>query len=107
VEIRCDPKGNRTIVHISGEVDMHQSPELEKILSKLTDQKVSEILVNLSQTTYLDSSGIATLVECFRKVKVYGGKFCLVELNEKILPIFEIMRLDKVFTICSTMAEVQ
>lgn len=106
MEISCDQKDGKTIVHIRGEVDMHKSPELEKVLDELTQKKTNEIIVNLSQTFYLDSSGIATLVECLRKVRAYDGKFYLIELNEKIKPIFEIMRLEKVFAIHSSLSDI-
>ena len=58
-----------------------------------------ELGVDLSKVTYIDSSGLAILIEGMQNVTAYGGKFALVGLQETVRPIFEIARLDQVFRI--------
>ena len=65
----------------------------------MIDQKPARLIVDLSDVTYIDSSGLAVLIEGMQNVEAYGGKFCLTGLQENVLPIFEIARLDQVFLI--------
>jgi len=106
VEITEKKQGEFMVFFISGEVDMHNSPDLEKKLGEYTSKKTKGIIIDLSDATYLDSSGIATLVECYRKTREYEGTFYLAALHDKIRPIFEIMRLEKVFPIKDSVDDV-
>ena len=53
----------------------------------------------MENVSYIDSSGLAVLIEAMQKVEKYGGKFALAGLQENVKPIFEIARLDQVFHI--------
>ena len=57
------------------------------------------MIVDLSRVTYIDSSGLAALIEGMQNTEEYGGKFALAGLQETIRTIFEIARLDQVFQI--------
>ena len=82
-----------------GEVDLSSSPELrESLLSALRD-KPAKLIVNLDKTPYMDSSGVATLVEAMQKAMRSQTKLVLCGMEEKVRSIFEIARLDAVFTI--------
>jgi len=83
----------------NGEIDLSSSPELrESLLSALRDSP-SKLIVNLSKTPYMDSSGVATLVEAMQKAMRSKTKLVLCGMEEKVRSIFEIARLDAVFTI--------
>ena len=56
-------------------------------------------MVDLSRVTYIDSSGLAALIEAMQKMDGCGGKLVLAGLQENVRPIFEIARLDQVFVI--------
>jgi anti-sigma B factor antagonist len=86
------------IVAFEGDVDLASSPEARKILLSCVD-KGQPVLVDLSGVTYIDSSGIASLVESFQKVRKKGGTFFLVSVSEAALRVLSLARLDKVFTI--------
>ena len=62
-------------------------------------KKPKRLVVNLSGVTYLDSSGLAVLIEAMQNVEKYGGKFALAGMQETVRSIFEIARLDQVFHI--------
>lgn len=85
------------IVTLEGDLDFHTSPELRRELAQLLDRKASGILVNLKQVSYIDSSGLATFVELFQKMKRYGGKLVLFHLNPGVRSVFEIAKLDSIF----------
>lgn len=96
-EIRRE--GNAIIVALVGEVDLHHTPEVHKALVTACQQEPERLVVNLEGVSYLDSSGIGTLVEVFRRVNGYGGKLALCGLSERVLSVFEITKLDKFFKI--------
>jgi len=64
-----------------------------------------DVFVDLSGVSYIDSSGVASLVEAFQASKKKGTRFALVAVNEAALRVLELARLDKVFTIHETLAE--
>jgi anti-sigma B factor antagonist len=88
-----------TIVSIKGDVDLYSSPEVRKVIIGLTEKKTPVILVDLSKVSYMDSSGIATLVEGLQQSNKYKGKFKIFGLTMVVREVFELSRLDKVFEI--------
>lgn len=87
---------------LEGEIDLHVSPEIGAALSRLIAKKPPKLVVDLSEVSYIDSSGLAVLIEAMQNVASYGGKFALAGLQETVRPIFEIARLDQVFQIFPT-----
>jgi anti-sigma B factor antagonist len=94
-----------TIVEINGEIDMYSSPEMRKVLLQLTDDKTTAIIINFQEVEYIDSSGIATLVEALQEVEKYQGKFLLTNLSDKVMDVFALSRLDKVFDIYESLED--
>ncbi len=97
--------GTATVVALAGEVDLHHTPDVHRALVDACQEQPKKLVVNLKSVTYLDSSGIGTLVEVFRRVNGYGGKLVLCGLNERVHSVFEITKLDRFFKICETEAE--
>jgi anti-sigma B factor antagonist len=87
------------VLPLEGEIDLHVSPRISASLGAMIEEKPKHLVVDLSQVTYIDSSGLAVLIEAMQNVAVYGGKFALTGLQENVRPIFEIARLDQVFRI--------
>lgn len=87
------------VLPLEGEIDLHVSPRVAASLRTLTEQKPARLVVDLSRVTYIDSSGLAALIEGMQNVEAYGGKFVLAGVQENVRPIFEIARLDQVFII--------
>ena len=99
MEASREEKDGVTIVSLTGEVDMRSSPELRGELRGVSDTSVPHVVINLEKVSYIDSSGIATLIECLKHVAQYGGKLSLVGVNEDIYPVFELAHLTDVFDI--------
>jgi anti-sigma B factor antagonist len=89
------------IVGFSGDVDLQSSPEARKILLECVARRMP-VLVDLSRVDYIDSSGIASLVESLQTARKSGGNLFIVSASEAALKVIELARLDKVFTICNT-----
>jgi anti-sigma B factor antagonist len=65
----------------------------------MIDKKPERLVIDLSGVSYIDSAGLAALIQAMQKVEAYGGKFRLAGLQETVRSIFEISRLDQVFQI--------
>lgn len=87
------------VLPLKGEIDLHVSPSVTASLNALIEKKPQRLVVDLSGVTYIDSAGLAALIEAMQKVEAYGAKFLLAELQETVRSIFEISRLDQVFQI--------
>src|SRR5438552_4286156 len=93
------PKDRPNVLPLEGEIDLHVSSSVAASLAKLTDKKPRKLVVDLSRVSYIDSSGLAALIEGMQNVDRYGGQFALAGLQETVRTIFEIARLDQVFRI--------
>jgi anti-sigma B factor antagonist len=92
-------KEDYKILPLEGEIDLHGSPGMAQELGALIDQKPRKLIVDLSKVSYIDSSGLAVLIEGMQEVEAYRGKLYLVGLQEKVRVIFESTRLDQAFRI--------
>jgi anti-sigma B factor antagonist len=84
------------VIQVNGEINISTSPELKKHFEKGLAKKV---VVDLEKVSYIDSSGLATLVEMLKKVRSQGGSLGLSGLSPKVRSLFEITKLDKLFSI--------
>jgi anti-sigma B factor antagonist len=87
------------VISLEGEIDLHVSPRIAATLITAVKEKPRNLIVDLAKVSYIDSSGLAVLIEAMQSVEKYGGKFALAGLQENVKPIFEIARLDQVFRI--------
>ncbi|MCH7696615.1 MAG: STAS domain-containing protein [Proteobacteria bacterium] len=93
-----------TVIELDGEVDLSCSPEARKqILDCLSDGR--HLLVDLSAVVYIDSSGVASLVEGYQMAKKKDLKFGLVSVSEAAMSVLQLARLDKVFPIHASVEE--
>jgi anti-sigma B factor antagonist len=93
-------EGDYDVVMLTGDVDLSCSPEARKaILSCLGEGH--HTLVDLSSVSYIDSSGVASLVEGFQTAKKNKLRFGLIGVSEAAMSVLELARLDKVFPIHS------
>ena len=87
------------VMELSGEIDMYTSPELRRELMGLLHRKVSPLLVDFKEVSYIDSCGIATFVEGLKGIKTYGGRLKFFSIPDRIVEIFNFSKLDRVFEI--------
>jgi len=92
-------------VAIDGEVDLNSSPQLRKVFTEILSQGASKILINFVKVSYIDSSGLATLIEMMQRLKKENGQMRLVGMSDKVKSLFEITKLDKLFLIYRTEEE--
>ena len=99
-------RGSAMVVSPVGDIDMSRSPEFRSSLRAVNDGKPKRLVVNLEQVGYMDSSGLATLVECMRTAKGNSTEMILCGMNDRVRAIFEIARLDQFFHIENTIADI-
>ena len=68
---------SKNVLPLEGEIDLHVSPRVSQKLAEIIRSKPSRVVVDLSRVTYIDSSGLATLIQGMRDVEDYGGRFAL------------------------------
>jgi anti-sigma B factor antagonist len=86
------------VVAFEGDVDLESSRRAREVLLECVGRKRA-VLVDLSQVTYIDSSGVAALVESFQSARKGGTTFALAAVSDATLKVLQLARLDKVFTI--------
>jgi anti-sigma B factor antagonist len=99
------PNATTSILEIEGEVDVYTSPQLKQDIVKLAEGGVKHVIINLSKVEYLDSTGLGVLIGGLKRLRESDGNLVLVGPGMRILRIFEITGLDKIFDIFSTEEE--
>lgn len=87
------------IVSITGDIDLENSPKLREYLKPKASQKTPRLLLDFTGVSYIDSSGLATLIEYFQSVQGFGGKLALASLSPRVKNVFEIVRLEQIFSL--------
>jgi anti-sigma B factor antagonist len=90
------------VVAVSGEVDMNTSPEVRSVLNPLFAEKPRALVIDLSGVNYMDSSGIATLVEGLQWSHRSQIPFRLSGMTDPVKDVFEMARLESLFKIFET-----
>ena len=97
--VKSEQRAGATIVLPTGEIDLNASPVLRQELKRIQTSRPPRLIVNLEGVPYMDSSGVATLVEAMQMARKNSTKLVLCGMQDKVRSIFEIARLDTVFTI--------
>ncbi len=105
MDIQVDQQGNVIVVRPQGDIDISRAPAFRVKLSEAQRQRPARLIVDLAEVPYMDSSGVATLVEAMQHARKSGTKLVLCALQAKVLSIFEIARLDTVFVIAPSMPD--
>ena len=93
------------VVSVRGEIDLFTAPEFKQHVSAPIDAGVSNVVVDLLETTFIDSSSLGVLIGAHRRLKLRGGSLVVVCAGDAITKTFRITGLDGVFTLASTLDE--
>ena len=92
-------------IRLSGEIDLQHSPRLRQLLQSKVCAKAPLILLDFTEVRYIDSSGLATLVEYYKNSRSYSGRLAVAGLSNRVRSIFDLVRLGEVFGVFTTVAE--
>ncbi|NHC15758.1 STAS domain-containing protein [Motilibacter deserti] len=93
------PEGDKTVVEVGGEIDVYTAPRLREQLVDLVADGKYHLVVDMERVDFLDSTGLGVLVGGLKRVRAHDGSLRLVCTQERILKIFRITGLTKVFPI--------
>jgi anti-sigma B factor antagonist len=89
-----------TIFDLSGDIDFASSPKLrDSVLREIRERHTSRVMMNLTQVRYIDSSGVASLVEGLKASRDLGSRFVLFGLSASVREVLQLSRLIEVFEI--------
>jgi anti-sigma B factor antagonist len=100
-----DADGGVVAVAVSGEIDLFTAPELKAAIADVVDGGSTRIVVDLTQTTFLDSTALGVLIGAVKRLRSTDGALSIVNTDATIAKTFEITGLDQIFTICPTRDE--
>ena len=96
---------SRTIVSVGGEIDVYTAPKLRDKITELVGEGHHQLVIDMESVDFLDSTGLGVLVGGLKRVRAHDGSLRLVCTQERILKIFRITGLTKVFPIHQNVEE--
>jgi anti-sigma B factor antagonist len=99
LEVKHEEREGKHIIRAEGEVDLYSSPVLREVLLKAIPHATQGVCVDLSAVAYMDSSGVATLVEGLKAASKAAIAFVLATPSPPVMRVLELSRLNTVFTI--------
>jgi anti-sigma B factor antagonist len=97
--------GERHVLAVRGEIDLFTAPELKQVLAESIEAGRIRIIVDLTETTFLDSTALGVLIGAVKRLRSRHGALAIVNIDENIAKTFEITGLDQIFTIMATRDE--
>lgn len=99
MRMKIENRGNAVIIQPAGEIDLGTSVSLRQHLREVQAAEPERLIIDLQQVPYMDSSGVATLVEAMQAARRAKRPLILCGLQQRVRSVFEIAKLDMVFTI--------
>lgn len=100
MQIVARPVQGSTILDISGDIDLANSPTMRKVLlGEIREKRTAKLFLNLKNVRYIDSSGIASLVEGLKASRDLGSRLILYGLSSAVREVMQLSRLQKIFEI--------
>lgn len=98
-QVLAEKRQDATVLTPRGDIDMSVSPHFREALRQAQEARPKRLVVDMGAVGYMDSSGLATLVEAMKLTRNGGTRLVLCALSDRVRAIFEIARLEKYFTI--------
>jgi anti-sigma B factor antagonist len=96
---------NLHVLRLTGEIDLSTSRELRARLQTHVKAKSPALVLDFSDVRYIDSSGLATIVEYVQQARAFDGRIALAQVSDRVRTIFELVRLHEFIPIHPTVAE--
>jgi len=99
LEIQVEEKEGFHVVTPVGELDVYTVPLFRKVILKLEGERRHDIILDLTSLTFVDSSGLGSLIETYQKSQSVHGELAFVIDNPRLLKVLKLVDLDKVFKV--------
>ena len=93
------------VVSVMGEADLYSAPSLKRALDGAIEAGGKDIVVDLTRTTFIDSTALSVLVEATKRLRPEGGRVALVCVDQNLVKIFRITALDRLFPLYESRGE--
>lgn len=90
---------NIALLDVEGDIDLYTASDLKDSIFEQIDIGKTNIIINLDQVTYIDSSGIGTLITSLSKIKKINGNMCIINVYDSVRKVFELTKLTTFFKI--------
>lgn len=98
---------NKSIIKLSGEIDVYTAPNLKKTLIPLSEIEGQTIEVDMEKVNYMDSTGLGIFISLLKSSKEHGTDFKLLNLQDRVMRLFTITGLNEIINIHSTIPGVE
>ncbi|OIK10881.1 anti-sigma factor antagonist [Bacillus sp. MUM 13] len=102
INIDVQDNNSQVEVQVKGEIDAYTAPKLRESLFPLSEQNQISLVIDLSEVSYMDSTGLGVFVGLFKSVKAHDGNFRLIGLSERLRRLFDITGLADIIDIKSS-----
>ncbi len=96
---------NAYVIDVQGEIDVYTSPRVKETINELIEKEHYNLIINLEEVRYIDSTGLGVLIGALKKVREHNGSINLICTNPQIKKIFNITGLVKIFGIFKNVEE--
>jgi anti-sigma B factor antagonist len=100
-----EPEPTTAVIGLKGEVDLYTCPELKQELLRVIGEGALLVVVDLTETTFIDSTGLGVLVRGVERLNTEGGRLAIVCVDPNMVKVFEVTGLDRVFSIYASREE--
>lgn len=92
-----DEENNIQVISPNGEIDLSTAEQFKSELKKATDEKITDILIDMSNLDYIDSSGLGIMIGTLKRLKLQNKDIYLKNVKDNVKKVFIITGLDKIF----------
>ena len=105
LDLETSKQGDSSVISLRGEIDVYTAPRLRQALIDLVEGGAKDIVVDMERVDFLDSTGLGVLVGGLKRVKSNEGDLKLVVTQDRIMKIFDITGLAKVFAMFASLGD--
>ena len=106
MEISKRQSGEATVVEVKGDITLYNSPQVRKmLLDLLREERVPHVVMNMTEVPYIDSAGVASLVEGLKASREFSSRFALYGLSPSAREVLQLTKLIRVFEVYETEEE--
>jgi len=99
MDINCREKGNVVVLDISGDIDIYNAAEIMSTINKFCESKTYNIIINLKEVEYIDSSGLGVLITGLMRLREYKMGMKIINVYDSVKKVFELTNLTSFFDI--------
>ena len=99
--IDIEEVNSQAIMTLKGEIDIYTAAKLKKDLNDLVSEQKSDVIVDLKDVTYMDSTGLGTFISALKHSEKAGSKLRLIRANDRLFRLFKVTGLDDVIDVHS------